>query len=94
MNSLLQFIKVNHFIGNNYLYCVQFVSAGAVLLPTQMTDTLMQGRAFASVHHTLTGSICLATPCTYSKHSPWYTIHLQETIASVHHTLAGSVGLG
>ncbi|XP_023321817.1 WD repeat domain phosphoinositide-interacting protein 2 [Eurytemora carolleeae] len=36
-------------------YIHQFVSAGAVLLPTQMTDTLMQGRAFASVHHTLTG---------------------------------------
>jgi len=38
-------------------YLHNMMSAGAVLLPTQMTDTLMQGRAFASVHHSLSGSV-------------------------------------
>jgi len=38
-------------------YIHNVVSAGgAILLPTQMTETLMQGRAFASVHHNLSGT--------------------------------------
>jgi hypothetical protein len=32
------------------------VSASAGFLPSQMTDTLLQGRAFATVHHTLAGT--------------------------------------
>jgi len=37
-------------------YIHSVVSASAGFLPSQMTDTLLQGRAFATVHHTLAGS--------------------------------------
>jgi len=37
-------------------YIHNVVSAGAVFLPAQMTDTLMQSRSFASVYHNLSGS--------------------------------------
>merc|ERR1711872_800241 len=37
-------------------YINTMVSASAGYLPSQVTDTLLQGRAFASVHHNMTGS--------------------------------------
>ena len=41
-------------------YLSNVVSASATYLPSQVTDTLLQGRAFATVHHNLYGlrNIC------------------------------------
>ena len=41
-------------------YISNAVSASAAYLPSQVTDTLLQGRAFATVHHNLYGlrNIC------------------------------------
>ena len=36
-------------------YINSMVSVSASYLPTQVTDTLMQGRAFATVHHSQQG---------------------------------------
>merc|ERR1711997_1087878 len=43
-----------------YGYINTVVSASAGYLPSQVTDTLLQGRAFATVHHNLYGlrNIC------------------------------------
>lgn len=65
-------------------YIHSMVSASAGFLPSQMTDTLLQGRAFATVHHTLAGSRNKCALVTI-KHSMRLLLASQTGVLYIYH---------
>ena len=85
MNSLLQFLNVNHFIGNNYLILLLCPVCKCRCCTSSNPDDRYPDAG---------QSIRLGAPYTYRQHSAWYTIHLQVAFALLHHTRTGSIRLG